>query len=422
MYIDSAVINLKRLLGVKELSTSIVDVRAERSETQPDIRLPFLHEKHEFRIQLDQDDFFTPTDFRLIQIFEMVFSPTYSEVAKLELDDMSETLLLGLGEIVAKTHIKLLVEEVTGKTLKDGFLEEVMVTLQEASLKQYEGKPTEINVSILPKYSRKNCGVEFGRHVFETKRSRALMLGHRHTIECDANGMVLGAALVPSWEMQAHQSMSLAPHEYQALLEFSRRKNATTFVLTRHQEIFSTIGCRIVCVYQDGHWKLAGIERLADIVSSELEKQHDDVEAGFFLPLVVYYLSVALTVRHRRKGGLIIILTDIDALMKLQSARGNSQRAKWAIDNVILNKGMHELPLSYLVNAVTIDGATVVTTDGVVRDFGLVINTSEHKSGSEGARTRAAEFASENGISIKISEDGPITVFSNKKLVCEILK
>jgi hypothetical protein len=43
--------------------------------------------------------------------------------------------------------------------------------------------------------------------------------------------------------------------------------------------------------------------------------------------------------------------------------------------------------------------------------FGSILNTKAYKSGREGARTKAAEYASRYGIAIKISEDGPITIY-----------
>jgi hypothetical protein len=68
-----------------------------------------------------------------------------------------------------------------------------------------------------------------------------------------------------------------------------------------------------------------------------------------------------------------------------------------------------------ICNAAGLDGATFFTWDGKLKRFGAIINTERVRSASEGARTRAAEFISSKGIAIKVSEDGPITIYSQRK-------
>jgi len=53
--------------------------------------------------------------------------------------------------------------------------------------------------------------------------------------------------------------------------------------------------------------------------------------------------------------------------------------------------------------------------DCTVKRFGVIVNTERLRSSSEGARTRAAEFTSRHAVSIKVSEDGQITLFNKGK-------
>ena len=50
-----------------------------------------------------------------------------------------------------------------------------------------------------------------------------------------------------------------------------------------------------------------------------------------------------------------------------------------------------------------------------MKRFGVIVNTERLRSSSEGARTRAAEFTSRHAVSIKVSEDGQITLFNKGK-------
>lgn len=71
--------------------------------------------------------------------------------------------------------------------------------------------------------------------------------------------------------------------------------------------------------------------------------------------------------------------------------------------------------MSILTNAVAVDGATLLSWDGRLRRFGFIIDTQRFQSSSEGARTRAAEFISSQAVAVKVSEDGPITIFTGRK-------
>lgn len=66
-------------------------------------------------------------------------------------------------------------------------------------------------------------------------------------------------------------------------------------------------------------------------------------------------------------------------------------------------------------NILSSDGITVIDVDGRIVDSGLVINLNnpgtQFKQISGGGRTQAAQIASLDGLAIKVSEDGPISVF-----------
>ena len=66
-------------------------------------------------------------------------------------------------------------------------------------------------------------------------------------------------------------------------------------------------------------------------------------------------------------------------------------------------------------NAAALDGAVVIDGNGIVRGIGCIFETQGVRTAAEGARTRAALFASKDGVALKISQDGEMSIFSNSK-------
>src|SRR6266849_6367632 len=64
-------------------------------------------------------------------------------------------------------------------------------------------------------------------------------------------------------------------------------------------------------------------------------------------------------------------------------------------------------------NAAALDGAVVIDSKGIIRGIGCIFETKPARTPAEGARTRAASFASKNGVALKISQDGEISILSN---------
>ena len=72
------------------------------------------------------------------------------------------------------------------------------------------------------------------------------------------------------------------------------------------------------------------------------------------------------------------------------------------------------------MSKIDLDGATLLSWVGIVRRFGAIVNTERLRSSSEGARTRAGEFTSRHAVSIKVSEDGQITLFNKGKALVTV--
>lgn len=76
---------------------------------------------------------------------------------------------------------------------------------------------------------------------------------------------------------------------------------------------------------------------------------------------------------------------------------------------------------SYLARLASIDGATVITSSGDLVAYGSIIQSPQ--GGGQGARSAAAEALSlQSSVALKVSEDGPITVFVNGSKLATILE
>ncbi|PKL79846.1 MAG: hypothetical protein CVV27_01200 [Candidatus Melainabacteria bacterium HGW-Melainabacteria-1] len=153
--------------------------------------------------------------------------------------------------------------------------------------------------------------------------------------------------------------------------------------------------------------------------------------------------QVALRLSERKQGGLILV-TSTAALAEIcqsPEARPAPRFSVWQllggapdpepsehrispkqyVFEQYRNDPINEIDTEVLVSFARIDGALVVSAQGYVLGFGLILrppnrNRLQHETG---ARSVAAQMASQYGLVIKISEDGPITVYYQGRRIIE---
>lgn len=114
----------------------------------------------------------------------------------------------------------------------------------------------------------------------------------------------------------------------------------------------------------------------------------------------------------RRWGALIVVTPSPKNLLASASKGLSSNFRKKKLFNV--DSVSHES----LCRLASLDGATIIDTAGEVVNTGVILNVPEsHTRAGEGARTAAASYASTFGLAIKVSHDGPITIFRDGKLI-----
>jgi hypothetical protein len=122
-------------------------------------------------------------------------------------------------------------------------------------------------------------------------------------------------------------------------------------------------------------------------------------------------IALAVELGFSRKGALIAITSEPQTLL---STGSEGMRAVFKEEPFKIQ----DANLWSLIRFASIDGCVVLDSSGTFLNAGVILNVPhEHTKAGEGARTAAASYASTFGIAIKVSQDGPISVFEGGQLV-----
>jgi hypothetical protein len=189
-----------------------------------------------------------------------------------------------------------------------------------------------------------------------------------------------------------------------------------------------------VCVsYSQGQWRIIDLERAYERIS-RIEPSLSEANRRIW--------ELCVRQSKNREGCLILIANDPEQLVKDQVVRASeintcSNRIRAVLGDEpaepVLNPGffdvpiksvfleqfrgkrVNDIPVTVLSSLARVDGALVVSSDGLILGFGIILRPPVQTEAAEdrGARTAAARGASRYGLSIKVSDDGPISGFRN---------
>ena len=198
-------------------------------------------------------------------------------------------------------------------------------------------------------------------------------------------------------------------HHFSSILNVIGSGSFGLFI-TPNSEVDILFSSEGILRWQRGRWTLIELSR----ISSLLNKHLDSHETAKLLCKIVIGIA---TSRH----GAIILLTD-----KTTKEIGVVRR----IDDTEIGKFLRKNLLNLQVDeayhsgvftaAVTSDGMTIIDFKGVVKDSGALVDLAGATAPGGGGRTAAAQSASQHGLVIKISEDGPIQLWEKSKLLLQI--
>lgn len=238
------------------------------------------------------------------------------------------------------------------------------------------------------------------------KRTPLLANGKSTVLEVTADGMA--ASLITRKGLQIDNSDG---NEKMNLVELSAVVRKGVGLQLDADGTISVYTTEPVLTRRAGKWRGLFWKSL----SLELQNRYGDLGLLLF--------DIARRLSFSGRGGILAISPTLPEgiLMKddVIAARNNhgSDHIEWGFHRLLPDSNIQNLESEFLVSLASIDGATIVSPSGQLLAYGAVVPNKP--GGSEGARTSAAKALSEFGLVLKISADGPITIYEES---CEVLE
>lgn len=232
-------------------------------------------------------------------------------------------------------------------------------------------------------------------------------------------GSVRGLFVLPDLEPQGDDHR-YAPHQSFLPLQALLRDGTMAFATSSHGDIYVMLAGGEVFHNHQGRWRYLNYDHLHGVLKNHCP---DEVAEAV--------IRAALDLSFERRGALICLPEDRYNASNFVPDYGKGNRA-----NRTLRTAMEGLQITdwsqrqAVVSAAMVDGAIVVGRDGTVQDVACMVGDPDIADvkarghgellRDSGARTTAAWNASIYGTAIKVSEDGPLTVFHHGRKVLQL--
>ncbi|MDL2261108.1 diadenylate cyclase [Methanimicrococcus sp. OttesenSCG-928-J09] len=234
------------------------------------------------------------------------------------------------------------------------------------------------------------------------------------------NGDIFGMFTMPEptlTEEEIEQNTLLAPHE--DLIPLIARMPPKTFIMmtSENGSIYVILPKRTLFHKTQGKWHYVNYSTIHITLSKFVEKH-----------IALSILRLVLDLSYERKGTLIFIPENEEILDEIIPDYCQSERVNETLRNTV--KGLnvtHKIHRKIIMAAAKVDGAVVISKNGEVLDVSCMIGEPDEIRLNEhglknlevlpGARSTAAWNASIYGIAVKVSDDGPISIYRHGKLI-----
>ncbi len=380
-----------------------------------------------FHVSIKSKIGFSNFDQYVINTIIALFKMSSEECINFKESDLAYTFYDNLETLIISSSIAYFADENWGESdISNSRINEILFFLKRLANNDYEGRKPQMIVSLLPYFNNRSSpdyNVEIGRHLLNTKKTSVLFSGHRHLVECTSAGVIRKVVSLKPYKdvdlLEDGQNLYVAPYEYQPVFNYSKKNNALVFILNRYGDISVLLDGILLLEKNRCGWRSFSVENFFQNIKNQLENISEAPSNDIFT-FSIYLSMICLTLRHQKKGGLILISSQKALDNIVRQSKNNSDGIDELYGSLFNNTHVGNTAVSLICNMVSIDGATLITDRGIIISFGTIINTHHYKSNSEGSRTKAAEYASKFGLVIKISEDGPVTLYKNRKILREL--
>lgn len=257
-------------------------------------------------------------------------------------------------------------------------------------------KPIPLRSALLDhKWLRATC---------QSRRVGLLVVGH--------SGNVVGLVVLPP--PQGDPEHPYAPHHDLTGLQQMVVDGTAGLVANRRGDLYLLLSDGAVFCKTQGRWSLHDYSAF----EAAVETHTPHMKSAVRLQLI----RAVLDLSYERRGALFCIVqpASLPNMVLDFGAPGPSNRLlRLAARGLTIKEWPHR---QVIVSGSTVDGATVLDDDGTVLDIACMIATGARGSGpgAAGARSTAGLAVSRFGVAIKVSEDGPITLYSKGKEVAKL--
>ena len=321
-----------------------------------------------------------------------------------------------------------------------------MEALRVAALSTYENRRVSTGALLLgtthdpamPGWTNPEGAPRYNVRLTAIKGFHRLCDGVKTVYLVDRQGDLARAVDIHRWSDRVHGHEPLStpcPRPYGGHAKATRSDRHLCLVLTPSQEIKVFAGGCLTFAFADARWRLLDIPTKFAIWRRAVgEARGGDLAALIF--------QAALNLAEARRGALFVVIRDPSTSIAQLIAPADRivedlveddpedpdnlspRLAKRSLHHVVRDQGIFDLDPSVVESLAGIDGAVVADRDGRLLTFGAILRIDPEAlrvaRAVEGARTLAAISASFHGPTLKVSEDGLITMFLGGRRVWDL--
>lgn len=379
----------------------------------------FLFQRNLKRIKSD-------VDYKFIKCFASVIEQELNVLSVPDFDGVIERSL-------RETRFRRAIAEFSGFDTSKVFR---WVKAMEASiLLTYEQRPARHIIVIPEKIKKfrlehkKAClffknPLSFEEGLINEKWIRSVVDGKKVALlseETNTSANIIGIISLDSLDSSSRQKEALAaPHFSMVKLQTILEPKDVVMFAAPSGDLFIMMGKEVIFQKTQGFWRYHNYGNLHSKVMKYVKR----------VSVARNLLRIILDLSYERKGALFCI-SEAKRIPKIVDDPYNRKHGNKTLRDALIGFNINEWNIRRIISSVaSTDGAVVLDKSGKIRGVTCVVknmspedskNLSEQqkkvRDGLVGTRSLAAWTASKHGLAIKISEDGPITLFENLKEV-----
>jgi len=380
---------------------------------------------------------FLPTERRLVHVILRLLDHRYRSMFDPQTSQLTELFHFAVEDLIVADFLE---------TPNAARVPAAIEALRVAALSTYENRRVSTGALLLgtpedpasPGWINPVGAPRYNVRLTAIKGFHRLCDGVKTVYLVDHNGELVRVIDVNRW---AEKVQGLEPVEPPCPRPYGNHAKATRsdrhvcLVLTPSQEIKVFSEGALVFSFSDARWRMLDIPtKFATWCQAVGPTPESDLARLIF--------QAALNLCEARRGALFVVARDANASLTHLIAPTDRiaeevvrddphdpenlspRLAKRALHHVVRHQGLHDLDPTVIESLAGIDGAVVVDRQGRLLTFGAILRIAPEvlrvARAVEGARTLAALAASFHGPTIKVSEDGKLTMFLGGRRVWDL--